>query len=145
MDPSPREAAPRAASRPQPKLLLIDDDAATLEVMVGAFERRGIAVVACGDSRAVTDTLASDAAIGAIVTDLRMPGVDGFEVLRRARAWGEAHGASVPVFVVTGHGTTEEEQRALDLGAALFLRKPLDLPVLLGHVRAALQPGEPRS
>ena len=144
MHPSPREVASRAADHPQPKLLLIDDDAATLEVMIGAFERRGIAVLACADSRAVTDTLAGDATIGAIVTDLRMPGVDGFEVLRRARAWGEAHGTTVPVFVVTGHGTTEEEQRALDLGATLFLRKPLDLPVLLGHVRAALRPGEAR-
>ena len=145
MQPSSRESVTSPAGGPPLKLLLIDDDAATLEVMVGAFERRGIPVLACADSRAVTDALAHDTAIGAIVTDLRMPGVDGFEVLRRARAWGDAHGAPVPVFVVTGHGTTEEEQRALALGATLFLRKPLDLPVLLGHVRAALaRPQESR-
>ena len=69
-----------------------------------------------------------------------MPGLDGFEVLRRAGDWSRARGSTLPVFVVTGHGTVDEEQRAMALGARLFLRKPIDLPVLLGHVRAALQP-----
>jgi DNA-binding NtrC family response regulator len=122
------------------KLLLIDDDAATLEVMTGAFERRGIAVVPCGDPQQVEQALAGEPSVGAIVTDLRMPGLDGFEVLRQAGDWSRARGTDLPVFVVTGHGTVEEEQRAMALGARLFLRKPLDLPVLLGHVRAVLQP-----
>ena len=62
------------------------------------------------------------------------------KVLRQAGEWSRSRGADLPVFVVTGHGTVEEEQKAMALGARLFLRKPLDLPVLLGHVRAALQP-----
>ena len=122
------------------KLLLIDDDTPTLEVMTGAFERRGIAVLPCGDARQVERALSGEPSIGAIVTDLRMPGLDGFEVLRRAGDWSRARGTALPVFVVTGHGTVEEEQRAMALGARQFLRKPLDLPALLGHVRAALQP-----
>ena len=124
------------------KLLLIDDDAATLDVMTGAFQRRGIDVVACGDPQQVEQALQGEPAIGAVVTDLRMPGFDGFEVLRRAGEWSRSRGSALPVFVVTGHGTTDEEQRAMALGARLFLRKPLDLPVLLGHVREALRGSE---
>ncbi len=123
------------------KLLLIDDDAATLEVMAGAFERRGIGVVPCGDPQQVEQALHGEPSIGVVVTDLRMPGLDGFEVLRRAGDWSRARGVSLPVFVVTGHGTVEEEQQAMALGARLFLRKPVDLPVLLGHVREALRGG----
>lgn len=123
------------------KLLLIDDDAATLDVMTGAFERRGIGVVPCGDPQQVEQALHGEPSIGAVVTDLRMPGLDGFEVLRRAGDWSRARGATLPVFVVTGHGTVEEEQKAMALGARLFLRKPVDLPVLLGHVREALRGG----
>lgn len=122
------------------KLLLIDDDAATLDVMTGAFERRGIEVVSCADPQQVEQALQGDPSVGAVVTDLRMPGLDGFEVLRRAGDWSRARGSTLPVFVVTGHGTVDEEQRAMALGARLFLRKPIDLPVLLGHVREALRP-----
>lgn len=132
-----------AESRPSMKLLLIDDDAATLDVMTGAFERRGIAVVPCGDPRQVDRALQNETSVSAVVTDLRMPGLDGFEVLRRADDLGRARGAALPVFVVTGHGTVEDEQRAMALGARLFLRKPLDLPMLMGHVQAALRPADP--
>ena len=66
------------------RILLIDDDAATLDVMTGAFERRGIEVVPCADPQQVEQALQGELEVGAIVTDLRMPGLDGFEVLRRA-------------------------------------------------------------
>lgn len=116
------------------KLLLVEDDAATLEVMSSFLQRRKFRVVSCSRVVSAMDIFEKDPEIGLVVTDLRMAGADGFDMLRcisdRSRKTGEA----VPVIVVTGHGTPEDENRSLALGAAFFLRKPIDLHNLLAAI-----------
>jgi two-component system response regulator FixJ len=71
---------------------------------------------------------------GCILTDVRMPEIDGMELLRRLHE----SGASLPVIVMTGHGDVPLAVEAMRLGAIDFLEKPFDDDTLLASVRMAL-------
>ncbi|MEW6365765.1 MAG: response regulator [Acidobacteriota bacterium] len=70
-----------------------------------------------------------------MVLDLRMPGIDGLEVLRRVK---KEH-PGVEVIILTGHGTEKDEALAMELGAFAYLQKPVDIDVLAGKMREAYQ------
>jgi two-component system response regulator FixJ len=71
---------------------------------------------------------------GCVITDVRMPEMDGMELLRRLNAGG----ASLPVIMMTGHGDVPLAVEAMKLGAVDFLEKPFDDESLLASVRMAL-------
>jgi two-component system response regulator FixJ len=71
---------------------------------------------------------------GCIITDVRMPGIDGIELLRRL----QERNVQVPVIVMTGHGDVPLAVEAMKIGAMDFLEKPFDDEVLLSSVRTAL-------
>src|SRR5262245_110335 len=73
---------------------------------------------------------------GCLVLDLRMPEMSGLELLRHL----SATGSRIPVVVLTAHGDDEARQRALQAGAAAFLKKPFHSGTLLDAVRTALDP-----
>lgn len=70
---------------------------------------------------------------GCIVTDLRMPEIDGLELLRRLKSLG----VDLPVIVITGHGDITLARKALEAGAVDFLEKPFDDEAVLAAVRSA--------
>ncbi len=71
---------------------------------------------------------------GCIITDVRMPEIDGMELLRRLTA----DGVALPVIMMTGHGDVPLAVEAMKLGAVDFLEKPFDDDALLASVRMAL-------
>ncbi len=71
---------------------------------------------------------------GCVITDVRMPEIDGMELLRRLNA----DGVTLPVIVMTGHGDVPLAVEAMKLGAVDFLEKPFDDDALLTSVRMAL-------
>ena len=73
-------------------------------------------------------------ATGCIITDVRMPEIDGLELLRRLKS----SGIGCPVIVITGQADVPVAVEALKLGAVDFIEKPYDAEVLLGAVRSAL-------
>lgn len=116
------------------KILIIDDEKNIREGLQMALEDEGYDVITAEDGTSGLQKALSEV-VDLVITDLRMPGVGGQEILRKVSS--ETPG--VPVIVLTGHGTVETAVEAMRVGAYDFLTKPLDLDRLSLLVKRALQ------
>jgi two-component system response regulator FixJ len=109
-----------------------DDDAArdSLAFLLGAAD----VTVRTYESAVVFLDRLTDIEPGCIITDVRMPEIDGVELLRRLSEMA----VSLPVIVITGHGDVPLAVEAMKLGAVDFLEKPFEDATLLSAVRSAL-------
>jgi FixJ family two-component response regulator len=117
-----------------PLIHLIDDDEAvraSLALLIGTV---GLRVQPWSDPQAFLTGFDRNA-IGAIVLDVRMPGISGLTVLDTL----VAQGVDQPVIMLTGHGTVEMCRRAFKAGAAEFLEKPVDDEALLEALQGAVR------
>jgi two-component system, LuxR family, response regulator FixJ len=112
---------------------VIDDDAAVRQSLAFLLKTAGFAVRVHDSATAFLKVLPV-AQAGCIVTDVRMPEIDGLELQRRLRA----RKVAMPVIVITGHGDIALAVEAMKAGAADFIEKPFDDEVLLGAIRSAL-------
>lgn len=112
---------------------VIDDDEAVRHSLVFLFETSGFPVRAY-DAAPAFLRAAPGLRAGCILTDVRMPDMDGLAMQRRLLELG----VRLPVIVMTGHGDVPIAVQALKAGAADFIEKPCDDEVLLAAVRAAL-------
>ncbi|MGI6638526.1 MAG: response regulator [Desulfobulbus sp.] len=113
------------------KILLVDDEKPFVDTLAERLAMRGfVARVAYNGLEALK---AVEQPTDVIVLDLRMPGMDGFEVLRNVKK----NNPLVQVIILTGHGGDAEEQTAYRMGAYNFLRKPTEIDDLLGSIRLA--------
>jgi DNA-binding NtrC family response regulator len=111
-------------------VLIVDDDAAFRFAMAKALTRRGFKVSEAESGEAALSELeVSEPHVGLL--DLRMRGIDGLSVLRRARA------ARTRFIVLTGHGSVAAAVDAMKLGAFSFLEKPVDAEVLAPMIKQA--------
>jgi len=117
-----------------PLIHLIDDDAAVREALALLIGTVGLRVQAWADPLAFLAGFERDT-IGAIVLDVRMPGISGLTVLERL----VNEGVDQPVIMLTGHGTVELCRRAFKSGAAEFLEKPVDDELLLEALQNAVR------
>src|SRR5262245_14113569 len=112
---------------------VIDDDDAMRESLAFLFKTAKVPVQTY-DSATAFLTQAPELASGCIVTDVRMPGLSGIDLLKRLRDLK----ITIPVIVVTGHGDVPLAVDAMKYGASDFLEKPFDDDILLAAVRNAL-------
>lgn len=126
------------------QILLVEDDRPTLEIL-SLYLERFYTILACTSGDRALEALRSNRYISVIVTDLRMPGVNGYDILRwtAENAWRPDR--TIPAVVLTGHGTPEDEHRARSLGVTQFQRKPIDLRQLRDAIEACLGSTEARS
>lgn len=117
-----------------PLIHLIDDDDAVRSSLALLISTVGLRVQAWGDPLAFMAGFDRQG-IGAIVLDVRMPGISGLSVLDQLGA----QGVDQPVIMLTGHGTVEMCRRAFKSGAAEFLEKPVDDEALLEALQNAVR------
>jgi RNA polymerase sigma factor (sigma-70 family) len=117
-----------------PLIHLIDDDAAVRDGLALLIGTVGLRVQTWADPQEFMRSFDRQS-IGAIVLDVRMPGISGLTVLDTLMA----EGVDQPVIMLTGHGTVELCRRAFKLGAAEFLEKPVDDEVLLEALQNAVR------
>jgi len=123
---------------PGKKVLVVDDDAKTVELVRLYLNRDGYRVITAGDGHEALK-LAREARPDLIVLDLMLPGIDGLEVCRVLRQESE-----VPIIMLTALTTDDDRLRGLDLGADDYVSKPFSPRELAARVRAVLRrlPGE---
>ncbi|WP_288081022.1 sigma-54-dependent Fis family transcriptional regulator, partial [Pseudomonas sp.] len=121
----------------QIQVVLIDDDPHLRQALCQTLDLAGLKVLPLGEATGLTAQLSRDWP-GVVVSDIRMPGMDGLELLA------ELHGQDpeLPVLLITGHGDVPLAVQAMRAGAYDFLEKPFASDALLDSVRRALPPGQ---
>ena len=115
-------------------VLVVDDDSAIRELLVGAFEDEGFRVLqAAGGTQALHLVRQTRPAV--VVLDIQMPGIDGMEVARRLQEDPET--AAIPLVAVSASARKAE---VLARGCHAFVSKPFDLVHLISTVRGAMAP-----
>jgi DNA-binding response OmpR family regulator len=118
------------------RILLIDDDPSLLDILTLEFEDAGHEVDTAQDGMLGWSRLKADRnRVDLVVSDVNMPGLDGFSLCRRVR---EA-GIEVPLILLTSRDTEIDEALGLELGADDFITKPFSSRVLIARVRALLR------
>ncbi|WP_293170437.1 response regulator transcription factor [Oceanithermus sp.] len=116
------------------RVLVVDDDPNLLRLVEANLRARGYEVDAVASGEAALERLRERGDHACVLLDLMLPGLDGLEVIREVRAFGD-----VPVVVMSALGEEERKVRALDLGADDYLVKPFGVAELLARVRAAIR------
>ena len=114
------------------KVLLVDDEQDFLETLAERMRTRGMNV---STTTSATDAvkMAEAESYDAVVLDLKMPGMDGLEVLSAIKQ----RNPDIQVILLTGHATLEKGIEAMKLGAMDFIEKPADIQVLTEKIRQA--------
>jgi DNA-binding response OmpR family regulator len=114
-------------------VLVVDDEPAIVRLVRAKLQADGYAIVTAGDGETGL-TLLEDERPDLVVLDVMMPGIDGFETLRRIRA-----SSRVPVIMLTARSGDRDKVRGLDLGADDYLAKPFNPDELSARVAAVLR------
>lgn len=116
------------------RLLLVEDDEMLADAMVGALRQANYAVD-LADTGKRADQLLEQEAYDLVILDIGLPGIDGFEVLRRLRK----RESPVPVLILTARDELAARVRGLDIGADDYLVKPVALAELEARLRALIR------
>jgi len=114
------------------KVLLVDDERAFVQTLSERLQMRDLGAAVVYDGEAALSVVDEDEP-EVMVLDLKMPGVDGLEVLRRVK---QEH-PNVEVIVLTGHGSKDIEKLCMEMGACAYLEKPVDIETLTNMMRDA--------
>ena len=114
------------------KVLLVDDEQEFVETLADRLKMRDLeATTARNGEEALSVVKREEPDV--ILLDLKMPGIDGIEVLRRVK---KAY-PNVQVIMLTGHGSKKDEEAARRLGAFDYIKKPVDLDALVPRIKNA--------
>jgi two-component system OmpR family response regulator len=122
-------------------VLLVEDDAVLADGLSRILAGHGMQVEVLGDGLLADQALqrAEAAAIAVAVLDIGLPGIDGFEVVRRLRA----RGATTPVLLLTARDAIEDRVRGLETGADDYLVKPFATAELVARIKALARRNAP--
>ncbi|MEJ5347312.1 MAG: response regulator [Desulfosoma sp.] len=120
--------------RPPYRVMVVDDEADFLETLVRRLEKRQVEVVGVPGGREALEVL-SQRPVDVVILDVRMPGMDGLEVLQEIKKrW-----PLVEVILLTGHASVESGLQGMELGAFDYVMKPCKLTELLPKIELAYE------
>jgi len=122
------------------QVLLVEDDAVLADGLLRALRAQDMTVTLVGDGLAA-DAALQGPGVEVAVLDIGLPGIDGFEVVRRLRA----RGAATPVLLLTARDAVEDRVRGLETGADDYLVKPFATAELVARIRALARRHAPAS
>ena len=134
-----------AALPPEPgaksqRVLIVDDDAATRLLCSINLRQEGLLVLEAADGRRGLARARSEKP-DLVLTDVKMPGLDGFELAEALRR--DVRTRGIPLIFLSGETEAANEARARELGALAYLSKPVDAPALASLVLSALAQAQP--
>lgn len=112
------------------RILVVEDEKALNKVLTKHLKKNGYSVDSCFDGISAKEHLQSDA-YDAVILDIIIPGMNGFELLQ----WMRAGGSDASVLMLTAMDSTEDKVKGLDLGADDYLTKPFALEELMARIR----------
>ena len=141
-DPRMHTAANHSPS--EPTALIVNDDPSQLRLIAAVLEKAGLRTRTCGGAEEALESLADGPPVDLIVTDLHMPGIDGWRFCQLLRSPDYPHLNAVPILVVSAtFSGRDAEQLSLDLGASAFLAAPFAPSSLQEYARALLSGRRP--
>jgi len=117
------------------RILVVDDEHEVAGNVRDVLVYEGFEVETAGNGRQALDLLMSGRRFDLVITDIRMPEMDGLELLRKVRQLSE----NLPVIVMTGNATTKKALRPIGEGAFDYISKPFGIKVLIRVVYEALK------
>ncbi len=117
----------------RPRILIVDDDPRNLRLLEAILVPHGFEPIAAASGQEAL-TAAAARPPDAVLLDVMMPGMDGFEVARRVREF-----TDVPIIMVTARDREQDKVKALDLGADDYVTKPFGAAELMARLRAVLR------
>jgi CheY-like chemotaxis protein len=115
------------------RVLVVDDQPDARELLALVLERAGALVTTAATANAAVKLLRADRA-DVLVSDIGMPGVDGYDFMGRVRALPASEGGRVPAVALTAYATEEDRRRALDAGFEEHVAKPVEPSDLVATV-----------
>jgi signal transduction histidine kinase/ActR/RegA family two-component response regulator len=119
------------------RALVVEDDPGSQLFFRLALEDAGAAVTVAGSSAEALAAI-EVARPDVVLTDIGMPGEDGYALRARIQGYEERSGSAVPVIAITGYASVQDRRRALDAGFVRHLSKPIDLDALVAAVAEAV-------
>jgi DNA-binding NtrC family response regulator len=116
-----------------PSVLLVDDEAPFVETMTKRLAKRELTVIAAFSGQEALETLAEHQDVDVVILDVKMPGMDGIETLKKMKA---AY-PLIEVIMLTAHATVESAIEGMKFGAFDYLMKPCDMELLMAKVNEA--------
>ena len=124
------------------QILVVDDDPTARILMQASLQQAGFVVQVAADAQEALQ-LFHGASFDLVMSDVEMPGMDGFEVLSKLRLSDALR--HLPVIMITSRTGDKHRERALSLGANMYLGKPYQESVLLEHIGRLLGRGRLRA
>jgi CheY-like chemotaxis protein len=122
------------------RVLIVDDDMRNVYSLTALLRAKGVQVEAAPDGQAALEKLAQSSTVELVLMDIMMPGMDGYEAIRRIRA--QPGRGKLPIIALTAKAMPGDRQKCLDAGASDYVSKPLDAQKFLATLRVWLSAPE---
>ena len=123
-------------------MLIVDDDIRNVFALTSVMERNGMDVKSADSGEAAIARLEENDSIGAVLMDVMMPGMDGYEAMRRIRK--QPKFESLPIVALTAKAMEGDREKCISAGASDYIAKPVDADQLLSLLRAWMDKQEIR-